>query len=301
MSTANSGSARSRTGWRTLAFVIVLAFVLGIGATALFLRQYRHWLPRDAQAMLDADSGSNATGSVFIPPPESGALPATPDEQMIAARQATLGAQLAALEARTVVVDREARAASGYASRAETVLLIVAARRALDRGMGLDYLEPLLRARFAPTRPAAIAAIVTAARKPVTVADLRLGLDAIAAELATGTRRDGWWAGFRREVAGLIVLRRENEPSPRPADRLMRARQQLDAGQVEAALSEVARMPGAPSAGAWTDAARRYVDAHRALDMLEAAALTAPVPAAEPPPAALTPAVPPAALNPPAR
>lgn len=292
MSSAYPNPARPRTGWRTLLALVLIAFVLGIGATALFLRQYRQWLPRGAQEMIAPAPTPSGSAGEFMPPPEVGTLPPSADEQMLAARQATLAGQLAALEARTLEVDRESRAAAGNAGRAEAVLALAAARRAIDRGQPLGPLEPLLRARFGATQSRATAAILVAARRPVTLGDLRLGLDAIAADLTTGTNRDGWWAGFRRELAGLIVIRRENQPSPRPSDRLMRARQLIDAGQVHAALAEISRMPRAPSATAWIEAARRYVEAHDALDMLENTALLSPPPAPPAPTPAASPTAP---------
>ena len=57
---------------------------------------------------------------------------------------------------------------------------------------------------------------------------------------------------------------------------------------VEAALAEVRRLPGAAHATSWIDAARRYVDAHRALDQLEAVAIVGPVPATTTPTAPVT-------------
>ncbi len=80
-------------------------------------------------------------------------------------------------------------------------------------------------------------------------------------------------ASLRRELGNLIVLHRADTPSPLPADRLTRARRTLEAGHVEAALAEVARMPGADSAERWTTAARRYIGARQALDTIETAAI----------------------------
>ena len=54
-----------------------------------------------------------------------------------------------------------------------------------------------------------------------------------------------------------------------PADRLARARRLLEAGQVEAARAEVERLPGATQASNWMDAARRYIVARKALDILD--------------------------------
>ena len=50
----------------------------------------------------------------------------------------------------------------------------------------LGYIEEQLRDRFGTTQPRAVAAILQAAREPVTIAELRAGLDGIAPELVTG-------------------------------------------------------------------------------------------------------------------
>jgi hypothetical protein len=102
--------------------------------------------------------------------------------------------------------------------------------------------------------------------------DLRQGLDAIAPDIST-VSSEGWWASLRRELGGLVVLREAGTPSPRPADRLARARRLLEGGQVEAARAEVARLPGAGDAGNWLQAADRYVTARHALDQIETAAI----------------------------
>jgi hypothetical protein len=152
-------------------------------------------------------------------------------------------------------------------------LVAFAARRALDRGLGLGYIEEQLRLRFGSVQPRAVATVIQASREPVTLEDLRMGIEAIAPQLVTGAPSDGWAASFKRELSNLIVLRREGTPSPRPADRLERARRMLAGGQVEGALAEVARLPGATNAENWTSAARRYIDARKALDVIETAAI----------------------------
>jgi hypothetical protein len=49
--------------------------------------------------------------------------------------------------------------------------------------------------------------------------------------------------------------------------------QRLSSGDVDQALAETMRLPGAARATDWTTKARRYVAAHRALDEIESAAL----------------------------
>jgi hypothetical protein len=45
------------------------------------------------------------------------------------------------------------------------------------------------------------------------------------------------------------------------------------AGEVDFALAETMRLPGAPRAQEWVDSARRYIAVHRALDEIESAAI----------------------------
>ena len=139
-------------------------------------------------------------------------------------------------------------------------MVAFAARRALERGLQLGYVEGQLRDRFAADQPQAVATVIAAAKSPVTLADLREGLTRIAPTLTSGSSRDGFLSSAWREVSNLVILRRDTTPSPRPDDRLARARTMLDGGNVEAALAEVARMPGAADA---TSLDRRRQTLHR--------------------------------------
>jgi len=92
-------------------------------------------------------------------------------------------------------------------------------------------------------------------------------------ELRRGGPGDSWWANFRRELGSLIEVHRANRPAVNPDARYNRALQRLSAGDVDQALAETMRLPGAANAGGWIGKARRYIAAHRALDELESAAL----------------------------
>jgi hypothetical protein len=61
-----------------------------------------------------------------------------------------------------------------------------------------------------------------------------------------------------------------------PERRLARAKRLLEAGRADAALAEVSRMPGRASGGKWMEQARRYIEARRALDLIETAAILEP-------------------------
>lgn len=199
-----------------------------------------------------------------------------------------LSMRVGAIEARLDTIEERADAASGNANRAEGLLVAFAARRALDRGAQLGYIEALLRDRFGATQPQAVATIISAARQPVTLEELRAGLEEAGPALAGPGENEGWWEGFRRELAGLVVVRRSNTPSPAPSDRLARAKALLAAGQVDDALAEVARLPGRDAAARWIAGARRYVLARGALDRIETAALLQPQ-AAPPPGTSISP------------
>ncbi|WP_267388890.1 hypothetical protein [Sphingomonas sp. GC_Shp_3] len=265
-----------RAGWRTITLVAILLLLAGAGGAFLLFRAFGLG-PAPKTATLTLPVGNDASGTpqapVVIVPAKGNAQGSTIDLDALSAREAALSAQLDTLEERTAGVGADAQAAAGNAARAEGMLVAFAARRALDRGVGLGYLEERLRYRFGASQPGAVSMIVQAAREPVTLDDLRGGLDTIGPDLVTGGLQDGIVASFRRELANLVALHRAGSPSPLPADRLARARRLVESGRIEAALGEVARLPGAADAGRWTEAARRYVDSRHALDILEWAAL----------------------------
>jgi hypothetical protein len=262
--------------WRNAAILGVVAFLAGLGAMAFLLHNSARWFTPKPIATVTLPLGTAAGGKqtpvVILPGSASAPAPAI-DLEALMVRENDLATKLADLEARTNNVGAEARVASGYATRAEGLMIAFAARRQIDRGLTLGYIEDQLHQRFGATQPQAVGTIVQAASEPVTIEDLRMGLDSIGPELATGAATDGWLTSFRRELGNLIVLHRADTPSPLPADRLTRARRMLQMGQVEAALAEVARMPGAAQGARWINAARRYIGVRQALDAIETAAI----------------------------
>lgn len=282
---SRSPAAVRRVGWRTGVALGILAFLAGLAAMALvavrFGASFGGGTARSV-ATVTLPVGAGGQSPVLIVPDKT-AIGAGVDLAALSGREAALEARIAGLEARGDAIDRSAIQASSYATRAEGLMIAFAARRALDRGLNLGFLEEQLRTRFGASQPRAVATVVQAAREPVTLEDLRTALDGVAPELVTGAASTGWWQSFRRETGNLVVLRRAGTPSPLPVDRVARARRLLEAGLVEAALAEVARTPGAPKAERWTVAARRYIGARAALDTIESAAILTPD---APPPAA---------------
>jgi hypothetical protein len=258
-------------------FVPLLTFVVGLALMGWVLTRSElaeRWLglTRAAPAA-QAPAPQPAVTVVHEPAP----APAQPNAGQ-AATDPELIRRVNRMEERLAQLDFQSRAAVGNADRAESLLVAFAARRALDRGVGLGYLETLLRQRFAPTQAQAVATIFTAARQPVTLQQLQTELQDLSPRLTGGGQDQGWWQAFRTEMAGLITIRKEGTPSTQPAERLKRAQQSLGAGQVEVALVEIMRLPGRAAAQDWIDQARRYVAARQALDTIETAALMEPPP-----------------------
>lgn len=194
--------------------------------------------------------------------------PATP--QPLAAADA---ARILTLESRLSAIESQAQAAAGSAGRADAMLIAFAARRAIDRGVALGYLEPLLVQRFGARHQAAVATIVTASRDPVRLDSLVAEYRELGIALRGGGPEEGWWDAFRRELGTIVSIHRADTPSPQPQARYDRALARLESGAVDQALAETMRLPGAANADKWIVRARRYIAAHRALDEIESAAL----------------------------
>jgi hypothetical protein len=273
-----------------------ICFVLGLGFMGYLLAQWpagAHFLgigpaPAPTEERPRApETEPPRTVVQYEPPPPNPALAGTPAEQDFARR-------LAALEQRFGQIDSSSRVAVGSADRTEALVAAFAARRAIDRGVALGFLERMLQVRFA-SQPRAVGAIIAAAREPVTLAQLQSELDTLGPQLMGAPPDQSWWGAFRDELGSLIVVRRAETPSAEPSQRLDRAKRWLQAGEVAAAAAEVQRMPGHDYASDWAARARRYALAHQALDLIENAALLEPhapeaapqaQPAAQPPPAA---------------
>ena len=262
--------------WLPLIILPALFFILGLGAMGWLLARW----DTGAQ-MLGITAQPAQVAPTLTPTPQP--APANPSRNVASSTEPgqividpEIARRVTALEQRLGQVGSEARTASGDADRAEGLLVAFAARRALDRGVSLGFLEALLRQRFGDSQPQAVGMIIAAAREPVTLQELQDGLQEIGPQLIGAGPDQGWWEALMAELGSLVIVRRQDSPSPEPAERLRRATRRLEAGQAEVALAEVLRMPGRDHGREWIMRARRYVGARRALDVIETAALVEP-------------------------
>lgn len=263
--------ARKSRASLTLVLLLV-AFVGGIAATVWAVPMVKRWF----------DSNQD---SAEQQPLANAAAPAL----AVAGQQtaSALEARLATVSAKLDIITQQAADAGSHAGRAEALLIAFAARRALDRGAPLGYLEGELRLRFADAQPRAVATIINAAASPVTIPDLQMRLGELTSALAGADTKADWWDAARRELSSLIIVRKAGAPSPEPRKVVERAQMLLASGRVDAALAEIERMRNHDKADAWLQMARQYNEARRALDVIEAAAILEPkripIPASEEP------------------
>ncbi len=166
--------------------------------------------------------------------------------------------------------------ARNQAERAEALLVAAAARRALDRGLSIGAIEPVLVSRFGASQPNAVNAILALSRRPVLLENLRSRLAALEPQLVGGGHgEEGFWAAAAREWNALVVVRgsEADKDSLLPAERFARALRLLDSERLDLAMTDVEALGGRRIAPRWLDDARRYNEARRALDVIETAAL----------------------------
>lgn len=254
----------ARTSGGTLRVILGAAFLAFLAGAALV-----GWLIWDGRLALPGNPASQlaTAGDPANPAPTASASPAATTQ---------IEQQIAALEQRLARIDLQAAAAEGNTARAEALLVALAARRSIERGAPLGYLEDQLRLRFAAARPTAVSTVIEAAKQPVTLTDLSAELDQIAPALAGAGAEDTAWARFRRQMSDLFVVHRDAPGASAPANRLAQAQLLLRTGQVDAAIDLVAGMPGGKTAGDWIAKARRYSATEAALDLIEQAAVAEP-------------------------
>jgi len=256
----SNGATRHARGWTaTLAWVLLLL----LAGAAIAVWGLTQW--DSAARFIGVAPRASAPVAVRTVPLSAQAV--IPDS--------ATAARVSELENRLRAVETTSRRAAGSVGRADALLVAFASRRAIDRGVPLGYLETLLADRFGQHNPRAVAAIITASRDPVTLDQLVADYEALAPALQRGPPDESLWQGFKREMASLIAVRPASTPSGKPRARYDRALAQLHNGQVDAALAETMRLPGAARAEDWVANARRYVIAHRALDEVESSALLA--------------------------
>jgi len=265
----NGGTQGSGMSWTARLLVGLVLLLVGAAAAIWGLAHYqpaaRFLGVAQSDPQADPQAALTPKPVVMSPtPPQGPAQPANDPED---------AAKISTLEQRVGKVEAATQRTESFAGRADALVVAFAARRAIDRGVALGYLEPLLADRFGAQHQAAVATIITASRQPVRLNDLTSEYETIGENLRRGGPEESWWAGFKRELGSVVEVHKSDRPAMNADARYNRALARLNTGDVDQALAETMRLPGASRASDWTNKARRYVAAHRALDEIESAAL----------------------------
>lgn len=266
---------RRELGWGArllIAFTLILA---GAAAATWGLARSEQTARLLGVAAAPAPASPENAADAAVTASRLSSPPVAPDDSLSGPEQQ----RIAELERRLSEVESATERVEGSAGRADNLLIAAAARRAVDRGVALGYLERLLVERFGKRYPAAVATIVTGARRPVRLNDLISDYEALGRDLRRGGPETGWWPALKRELGSIVEVHSSKRPPLAPDARYDRALSRLQSGDVDEALAETMRMPGAARAAAWVAEARRYIAVHRALDEIESSALL-PEPAA---------------------
>lgn len=261
MSDYQTAQSTSRGGIKFKYIMMLLLVAFAGGGVATW------WLANSYGVLAPAAQNAGEEESTVAPLPIGNVAPAP----------APVAGTTTQVEGQVVPVYVTDPAISGDAVRGEGLLLTFAVRRTLDNGSPLGDLSEQLRLRFGATQPQAVAAVISAAQAPVTISNLQTELTGLAPVLLTGNRNTSVWATIKREMSQLFVLRRDGGSAPAPEQRLFRAQVFVEAGNLSAAMVEVAAMPGDSAAQSWMVRAKRYDDARKALERLEQMALIRPV------------------------
>jgi hypothetical protein len=253
---------RAGLGWGTRLLLAMALLLAGAAGAAWALARY----DQAARFLgIGPKQVQTRAATLALAPPQQ-AVPATVEEG---------GQEIAQIENRLTRVESTAQRVEGSAGRADALLVAFAARRAVDRGVALGYLEPLLLDRFGATHARAVATIITGSHSPVRLNDLTKQYRELGPVLRSSAPAEGWVSQFQRELGSLVQIRRADRPSTQPDARYLRALSALENGEVEVALAETMRLPGANNVQPWVRQARQYVAVHRALDEIESGALLA--------------------------
>lgn len=257
---------RTGMGWGARLLVALVLVLVGAAAAVWALGHYQP--AARFLGIVPSQPAIVMTPKPVVMNPQPQSAQSAPPAQIQADEQ-----KIADLEDRLGRVENAAAQAQGSAGRADALVIAFAARRAIDRGVALGYLENLLVEHFGEDHRAAVGTIITTSHEPVRLDDLIAQYGTLGPDLRRGGPEDSWWTSFKGSLGDLVQIHSADRPASNPEARYERARQRLAAGDVEQALAETMRLPGAARAGDWAARARRYIAAHRALDEIESAAL----------------------------
>ncbi len=232
--------------------------------------------------------------AVHAPPPEDPRLAALAEKvDQIAGQVAALHApaqteaDMQQLVARAEAAAQSAKSTAAQRQSAEALLVVVGQLRdAVERGSPYDA-ELAAARKVAPAEAGGaldVLAATSASGIPPRTALVNT-FPSVAAAISRvgllGSVTEGFWGRIEAEANKLVTVRRVDGQGSDPSSVAARAEKDVQQGDFESAVKELASLQGAPAgeAKAWLDAARLYLNAQHALSDLAAKTAAAVKPA----------------------
>lgn len=265
--------------FRTIVILLLIAFVGGTIAAGWAITKYDMFQSSSENdaIIVDSDAVSNEAPLASDLPTNQPSEP----RQNVENKNDTVNDQLInervdSLDDRLSRINVQAQQASGNADRTESMLIAFSARRAIDSGSALGYVENELRLKFGNSNPDDVRAIIDASSNPVRLATLENQLDIESEILLSPSSDASTWDVVKKEFGELFVIRKAGSQPPQPERRLARIKTSLANRDVKTAILEMEQMPGADNARDWIALAKRYLRVQQALDAVEKTAISIP-------------------------
>ena len=275
--------------FRTIILLLLIAFIGGIISAGWAITRYDIFQTGNSAPSIVMDRNiikESGTADSETKPSQSAELARTAANQKTAIDNQSIREPINNLGESLPPNDTRSQQASATVDRAESMLIAISARRAVDSGSALGYLEHELRLKFGNSNPDDVRAITDASNNPVRLATLQNQLDSASDILLSPSNDATIWDVIKKEMGELFVIRKAGSQPPQADRRLARIKTALANRDIETAILEMEKMPGAGSARDWIALAKRYMRVQQALDAIEKTALSIPsniLPTIQPP------------------
>ncbi len=266
--------------FRTIIILLLIAFIGGTISAGWAITKYNLFQTDNSNAaiIMDRDTVPNANETAVAAKSNNQSVQQSQniEEQNTDNNNQSVNDLVDSLEGRLSPTKLQAQQISGNVSRTESMLIAFSARRAIDSGSALGYIENELRLKFSNSNPDDIRAIIDAGNNPVRLATLQNQLEIASDILLTPSSDATAWGIIKKEMGELFVVRKEGSQPPQADRRLARIKTALTSRDIKTAILEMEKMPGANSARDWIALAKRYDRVQKALDAIEKTAISIP-------------------------
>ncbi len=270
MADGDAQTVRRGLGWRGVSAVSLLVLLGGLILAGWLVTRFDLLSPATppAESAKEAQDEDSQPGFSAILPVGNASEDSEDND---------VAAKVEALEKRVAQIDSQDGTAVAFSPPQGGVATALRARRALDSGASLSFIQTQLTQRFGDRYPQAVDALQQLASEPVTLDELRDDLARRGDAIIGRGGEAGLWSRIQLELGELFMLRERGESPTSPAHILQRAGEDISKGDLKGAIEKIASLPKNDASGAWLESARRYQNAKDALDRIERGALSQPL------------------------